>query len=194
MAPKLFTAEQEAFIRAYYKGRTTQDLVDMVNDIFGLEITFNQMRAYKQNRHLVSGVDTRFKKDQVPWIKGKKFPGCANAGTFKRGRIPASTLPLGAEILRGDGYVWVKLAEPNVWRQKHIHIWEEANGLLPEGHLLKFLDGDRQNVTLDNLALVNRAENLAINRLGLTSDDPELTKTGINVAKLYVATHDKKRR
>ena len=46
------------------------------------------------------------------------------------------------------------------------------------------------NFNLDNLILVSRAELLVMNRKGLFSEEPEITKTGANVAKLTVKINE----
>lgn len=98
-----------------------------------------------------------------------------------------------------DGYIWVKVDDkPKVkkqvnWKQKHKLIWEEANGPLPEGYVLTFLDGDHTNCELSNLAMIKRGENATMNRMGLYSKNKELTETGIAIAKLVNAKNQKKK-
>ena len=58
------------------------------------------------------------------------------------------------------------------------------NGKISKGYALVFADGNKQNFGLDNLILVSRAELLIINRQQLIKDDPDLTKTGVLIAKV----------
>jgi hypothetical protein len=44
------------------------------------------------------------------------------------------------------------------------HVWEEANGPVPAGYIVAFIDGDPLNCELGNLRLLTRAENIARNR------------------------------
>lgn len=83
-----------------------------------------------------------------------------------------------------DGYPAVKIAEPNVWKLKHVLVWEAANGPVPEGHAIIFLDQDHTNTNLENLALVSRAELLELNRRELITSNAELTTTGILIARV----------
>jgi hypothetical protein len=64
--------------------------------------------------------------------------------------------PVGAERLY-NGYVEVKVSRSE-WRWKHHLIWEQAHGVVPEGHMVCFADGDNRNFSLDNLAAVSRAD------------------------------------
>jgi hypothetical protein len=73
-------------------------------------------------------------------------------------------------------------------------LWEKKNGKVPEGYVLTFLDGDKSNITLDNLALISMAESLEITRSNLRSTNPEFTKTGILIAKVKIARSKRKRK
>ena len=60
----------------------------------------------------------------------------------------------------------------------------EHNGKAPEGCLISFKDGDRRNCNIDNLMCITKAEHAILNRHKLRSDSPELTETGLALAKL----------
>lgn len=75
------------------------------------------------------------------------------------------------------------------WIQKHVLLWEQANGPIPKGHCLIFLDGNRSNIALDNLELISRSTLLTLNKQGLISNDADVTRTSIQVAKLIEAIH-----
>jgi len=62
---------------------------------------------------------------------------------------------IGTESIRRK-YIWVKVAEPNVWRMKHHLIWEAAFGPIPKGYLVIFADRDKSNFKLDNLIMISR--------------------------------------
>ena len=115
----------------------------------------------------------RFPKGHAPANKGLRRPGWApgrmRETQFKKGersgKAAANYMPLGAERLV-DGYLYVKIAEvPNVpytvnWKPVHVLNWERANDRpVPDGHCLRFRDGDRLNVAVANLELITRREN-----------------------------------
>ena len=70
------------------------------------------------------------------------------------------------------------------WKAKHILIYEKAHGPIPEGYKCAFLDGNRRNYDLDNLILVSKAESAYMARKRLYTDDKELTRTGVALARL----------
>lgn len=96
--------------------------------------------------------------------------------------------------MRADGYVWIKIAEPNKWRQKHVVIWEQAHGPRPAGDVVIFADQDHQNFEVDNLLLATQAENLVANRHKLISHDADTTKTGLLLAKVIAKKSQLKKR
>lgn len=109
-------------------------------------------------------VASRFKKGRVPENKGKKMPPEVYAKVsrtmFKKGNRTHNYKPVGSERVNVGGYVEVKVADPNKWRMKHRVIWEEAHGPIPRGHNVQFRDGNSQNLSLDNLYLISRADQL----------------------------------
>ena len=107
--------------------------------------------------------------------------------------------PVGTVLMKSDGYLWKKLeAEPkagrNNWKQLHRIIWEEANGPIPDDCILVFRDQNRENCTLENLALVGRAVLGTMNRHGVKVTTQEGTDAKILIAKIRIAVKAKKRR
>ena len=68
-------------------------------------------------------------------------------------------------------------------------LWEAENGQVPEGHCVIFLDGNKENMALENLRCISRGTLARMNQLGLFSKDPELTEVGIHLAELHTAKY-----
>lgn len=79
------------------------------------------------------------------------------------------------------------------WRLKHVVIWEEANGKVPEGHVLIFADQNPMNVTLDNLILVSRRQLAIINKKKLLQQDKELNQIAIKIADITLKAAERKK-
>ncbi len=183
---KLYSVEVREFIRSNYIGVGHQGMADMLNKVFDSNYTKGQMKAIYARFKLNSGRTGRFRKGDAPVNKGKKgysYPGMV-ATQFKKGNIPRNWWPVGTERLRADGYVWKKVAEPNKWREKHVLIWEAANGPRPDKHVVLFGDGDRQNFDPDNLILVSQKQLVRLNQNHLIQNDADLTRTGIIIADI----------
>lgn len=110
---------------------------------------------------------------------------------FKKGNRPANYMPVGSERINGDDYVDIKVADPNKWTGKHILIWEEHNGLVPEGHAILFGDGNRRNFDLDNLILVSRQQLAVLNKNRMIQNDADLTRTAILVVDVKRKIRDR---
>lgn len=188
-----YTVEQKEFIQLHYKCRGNKELTEMFNAHFGLALKVSQVKSYKKNQKWSSGLDGRFKPADVSKNKGKKYPGQVNRTSFKKGQRPTNFRPVGSERVRVDGYIEIKVSDPDKWRLKQLVIWEEAYGAIPKGHRLVFLDGDKLNVTLDNLQMITQSQLARLNQHHLISDNPELTKTGIIIAGIYNKIGERKK-
>lgn len=194
-ASKQYPREIKKYIYSNYKGVGNKEMAERLNKIFGTAYTTKQLNAYYKNHKLNSGLTGRFKKGHVPANKGRKGycpPGCEK-GWFKKGRTPLNHKPVGSERKAVDGYILIKTAEPNVWKPKHKVIWEKEHGSIPKSHVLIFLDGDKENICLENLKLVTKAESLIMNREGLRSEEAEYTKTAALIAKVKAAGYEKRK-
>lgn len=186
----------EEYIRSIARGRTTEEVAQMTAEHFGIEFSVSACRAYKKNHDITSGLDCRFKKGNVPANKGKKMSPEAyvkSAPTmFKKGSIPANHMEIGEYTHTSDGYLIQKVQETGTQWERfemvHRRIWEEHNGPIPEGKKVSFLDGNKDNCNIENLVLLDNAENLEMNRSGLRFDNTDYTEAGVAVAKLKVAS------
>lgn len=188
MIPHTYTKEQHDFIVEHYKGRTTKELTDLFNTQFKVALPPRKIKGYKNRFKLWSGVVTQFGHGQV---SGRFAKGShpSPATEFKKGHAPVNHRPVGSERINIYGYIEIKIAEPNIWRQKQQVVWESINGPIPKGMVILVLDGDKTNVAIENLTMISRAEVLILNRNVLLHKDPELTKTGIMIAKILHKTY-----
>ena len=129
--------------------------------------------------------DTRFKKEMTPWNKGIKV-GLIPHSAFKKGNIPWNTREIFTERVNKAGYTEIKIEEPKKWEKKHRWIWRQKYGEIPKGSVIIFADGNKSNFDINNLICVTRNELKVLNKCRLISSDPELTKTGLNVAKIRI--------
>lgn len=93
-------------------------------------------------------------------------------------------MPVGTEVVVDEGYKETKIAEPNVWKRNHIILWEKEHGEIPDNHVVLFLDQDKGNIIIDNLAMVHRRELAMLNQRNLLSKNAEETLVGISVVRL----------
>ena len=180
---------EDEFLINNVKGITLKELTNRFNKEFGLNVKESSISNRKITLGIKSGiVGGQFVKGQIPHNKGKKMSPHlyekAKATMFKKGHIPKNHREVGSERINRDGYIEIKVAEPNKWKLKHRCVYESTYGNIPIGHKLIFADGNKQNIEIKNLILVSNAEQLIMNRNKLFSKDAEFTKTGVNIAKV----------
>lgn len=185
---KVFHKEVADYIKNNCEGTGPSEMTDRLNEIFGKKYTKQQVTAYYKNHGIKSGLTGRFEKGHVPYSKGKKMENPSQKFIemqFKSGGIPWNTKQIGDEIVKGDGYLWRKIGPGRRdWKQVHRILWEEKNGPIPEGHKVIFLDGDRTNISLDNLLCVSNQVHVYMAKKGLRFPDADLTKAAAYVAIL----------
>jgi len=191
---KLLTDEQHKHLVSIAEGRTTNKISKMLNEKFRLSITPRQIQIYKKNHDLKSNISTTFKQGQKSWNKGMKGLDIGGKETqFKKGHRPYNYQLVGTERVNGEGYIDIKIADPNKWRPKHRIIWEKENGKIPRGFVVLFGDGTKSNVNIDNLILVSRSQLSLLNKLHLIKNDADLTRTGIIVTDIYQKISERKK-
>jgi len=76
---------------------------------------------------------------------------------------------------------------PTRYKHKHVWIWEQSNGPVPEGMAVVFIDADKQNCNLDNLMLVTRNELLLLNLHKYKDQPAEIRPSILALAKVEAA-------
>ena len=77
-----YSKEIRKFIQDNVAGKRLSELTALINSTFDTDCTESQIKSYKANNKLTSGVDCRFAKGSIPPNKGKK--GTCPAGCEKR--------------------------------------------------------------------------------------------------------------
>lgn len=203
---RLFTQAQADFIRYGYQVHTLEVLTERLNEKFDTAFTLAQVRAFTRNHSLKSGRTGRFVKGGTPFNKGVKGwqAGGRSAETrFKKGCMLGAAqhnyVPIGTTRVTKDGYIERKVTDdPNLvparrWVAEHRLIWEAANGPIPAGHVVVFLDADKRNLALDNLRCVPRGVLQWMNKSGLSKTEGEARKAAILTAEVVTMMHRRAR-
>lgn len=193
---RILTDEQSDWLVTIIQGRTSEEIRDMLEKKFGVRLTTKQIRSWKKNHKTPSGFDTKWRKGQRPWCAGKTWdefmPKEAQENSrrtlFKKGNIPANQKPLGTITQRKE-YLWIKVREgkdQKNWMLYQRYIWEQANGPVPDGYRLCFLDGNPLNCKLENLALLSVGVLAVANKSFGMTNDAEINKTILKAAELKI--------
>ncbi|MEI7424465.1 MAG: HNH endonuclease signature motif containing protein [Prolixibacteraceae bacterium] len=91
---------------------------------------------------------------------------CRCKTNFVKGHLPKNTKSDFDITIRtshcGSFYKWIRLSVAN-WAMLHVYNWEQANGTVPEGKILRSISGDTLDCSPENWKLVDRAEHLTLN-------------------------------
>lgn len=166
------------------------------------DVAAANLHSLRKRKGWKTGRTGRFEHGHETHNKGKPFPvarehpNCRKT-QFKKGQEPHNTKYLGHERVSVDGYVEVSVAETNPhtgysrrYVLKHVWLWEQMNGPIPEGHCLKCIDSNRLNTDPANWELIPRAALPHLNggrhkkRLAYDEAHPEVKPAILAVAKI----------
>ena len=179
-----WTDEEKEYLASIVKGSTYKEITKQMNDKFEYNFSEEQVKGMMYRNKLTTGTGGYFKKGSTPWNKGLKGYMGANKTSFKKGTIPPNQVPIGTESITKGGYIKVKVGEPNKWKLKQRYIYEQHYGEIPKDCNVIFADKNIRNFDINNLILVSKAEMLILNNNKLIFEDKELTKVGVNIAKV----------
>lgn len=168
--------EEETLIRLYEDpkvfpkdiakmlGRTLPQVYNKARAM-GLNAPMERIRmAGKIGMQHPKSIATRFHKGHIPTNKGKKVSPeiyeKMSPTMFKKGHINENKRAVGSERVNVYGYIEIKVAEPNRWRLKHRLIWEQHNGIIPEGCNVQFKNHNTLDCRIENLYLISKSEQM----------------------------------
>lgn len=160
------------------------------------DVSAVNLNALRKRNGWRTGRTGRFEKGHDTYKGGPRGP---NRTSFKKGNTPINQKPLYSERRCKDGYIMIKVPEPNPYTgaktrylAKHIWIWEQNHGKVPKNHVVIFKDGNKEHCEIDNLTCVPRGVLPVLNRwLRAQDHPPEVKPTLITVAQIQ---HQAKRR
>jgi hypothetical protein len=176
---KYWTAEEISLLKEIFPHNHTNKVCEKIGksyyavanmaNILGLkkDPEFKAAMLERLGRQLENkGTQYRFKKGVPPHNAGKKTPEhilekCRHT-FFKKGNIPPNAKKEWTEVYRtdklGKKYTMIKLPNERRLRYKHIWLWEQHNGKVPEGYNVVFKDKNPLNCTIENLECISKAE------------------------------------
>lgn len=122
----------------------------------------------------------RFKKGHETWNKDMKGLQLSPNTQFKpgtrHGMAAKNWLPIGSNRMSKEGYMERKIADSSPAKRSnfvpvHHLVWRMHGQTVPRGHVLIFIDGDKNNPDINNLTTISRAENMARNSIHRLPDD-----------------------
>lgn len=163
-----YTPEQEQWIRDNYSKYGMKKAYLYFNKEFGTCRTVNSIRTKAYSM----GINVSEEEDKAH----------RNAVRFES---------IGSIKTTDKGYTLIKTGRgSSKWENYHKYLWEQAHGPVPEGYVVIFLDGNKQNFDLNNLMAIPGRYNTILNRNKLRSEDPRITETAVKWCELYSLVKD----
>lgn len=193
---KIFNEEEVEFIVNNYKGIDNQQLTDLLNNRFDKKYSREQVKNFKKRNKLNSGLTGQFEKGHVPFNKGRRAIEYLSIEQYdkqmkqflKDRRTTSPNLrPVGSTRRHRDGYWEIKVKNgkgKKSWVSLQRWLYEKEHGTIPDGHKIIFLDKNKDNLDLSNLACVSYDEALRLNQNHLLFENAELSKSGLALVKL----------
>lgn len=186
-----YSAAEREFLSAN-RAMPRRELTAAFNGHFGRSVSVNNISAMCKRNGWTTGRSGRFERGGVPFNKGTKGLMKSNKTSFRNGQMPHNTVAVGTAVVT-KGWVKVKVAEPDVWRNQSELVWEAAGRTLEKDFLLIHLDGDFTNNALENLYPVRRADLLKLNRKGFSAAPQEVRMSMVAAARLDTETRRRQR-
>lgn len=161
-----YTAAQKDFIKAHGAYMTTKELHQTLNITFGCNHSIGSVRTTTKKLGIKKSESVRRKN-----AKKEKY------------NIGDTVLFHGYEIIKvsnDDGF-W------NAWKPKANVIWESHFWKIPDGNQVVFLNGNKRDIRIENLACISKriAAKMANGHgKSLWSESPDITKTAILACEL----------
>lgn len=161
-----------------------KELAELFRRFWKVPVSDSAIKCYCKKFGILTGRTGCFEPGHIPDPRAFAKPGTVNAGSFKKGRMPHNHKAVGTRIIDCDGYHKVKIAEPNKWAFCHLLMWEQHNGPVPKGHVIRFKDGDKGHIEIDNLVMLTNAEHSLATRRSVSQLPPPLLDTGYTAIRL----------
>ena len=166
-----YTEEHINYLKQIAPGRIGREITDMFNKKFGLNKTRTQIANTLSYNNIKTGMH----------------------GKGRRGCIASNRDEVGTVKIRKRS-ADIKIANPGEWQDFSRYLYEQYhNEKLKKDDLILFLDKNNKNFNINNLVKVTKQELRTINlNIGL-SQDREINKSAIALAKLQNKIYEKQK-
>lgn len=189
----IWTEAEKQFVFDNYKKWTKPELCRRMQAELGSDKTPVQLKPFYKKHKLCNGFNCKFEKGHVPENKGvpmsEETKDKIRHTWYSPGHRPYNAHDVGDEVLHkyksGKAYWYVKVAEPKTWKPKHHLLWEQHYGPIKKDYIVIFLDGDTNNVTIENLRMISKQDNVRINQLYSSPDlSPEERTVYVDIVQI----------
>lgn len=203
------TAEKltDAFNATFNTYRTKYAIINMCRRMGILRCTEQKFTA-EENEWLAENVPKLgFKKAYAQFCELFDHPCCLRTvmghcnnvlKIYSGSGRPRPKMQIG-DKRKEAGYVWVKVADKpssridrkrDNWKPKHILVYEQHYGAVPDGHMVIFMDGNRFNFDPSNLMAIPLKNAAIMARNKWYTDSPKHNLVALKWCDLYFALQE----
>lgn len=200
----IWTPEMDAEFIRYVPGHEEREIREHFRKLFGVTLTENQIGNRKHRLGVKSGTHGGcFKKGMGGFHseeQKRRFLESGKDTRFKKGNVSRNVKPMYSVRITKDGLAMMKVREhktdrkPNTYELRSRVVWEQFNGPIPKGCVIRHADGDKLNDQIANLRLLTQRENRWLNQRyvndKLTADTFD---SMLAMARLTIAIADKEK-
>ena len=165
-----YTDEMESWMRSHYEPiETINDFAREFNELFHTQKSAEALASHCRKLGL--------KRKPTNFVKGRASAKRAELYTIRSRK----------------GRDWIKVnmnGDKSDWMPLHKYVWEQHYGKVPEGYCVVFLTDNQKDVSLSNLALIDRRATPTMAKLGWWTDNKVITADGVQWCNLYCVAKD----
>ena len=167
-----YSEEERAFLKDNYNCcNSYQELTEKFNNKFGTCLKTMTISDYCNKQLGLKGMNNISKF--VSGNKSRELP----IGTIRKSQT-ATYIKVKNKDGSMSGY------QPPNWMPYQQYVWEKEHGPIQPGEFVIFLDNNRENFDILNLAVINRKISARMAKSKLFTENTELTRTGIMCIEL----------
>jgi hypothetical protein len=172
---KHYSRDEKNWLRVYHpRFHDYSTLTDLFNVVFKQDKSVESVREQCSKRLKMTKVSaTQFANGHVQ----EQLP----IGTVRVSQTGRYVKVLDSRLALQSGY-----AEP-YWLPVQKKVWIDAYGAVPDGGMIVFLDGNRENLDLSNLYCIDRKISAVMSSNQWWNENAELTLTAIKWCELFYA-------
>lgn len=123
---------------------------------------------------------------------------CRNIGLnrtstrFRKGMVTSRSRNIG-DVVRRQDEAWIKVNSDggkHNWIPLRKYVWEQAYGKVPDGYCVVFLTDNYDDVSLKNLALIDRRGTVVMSKMDWWSSNNIITGSAVQWCNLYMTAKD----
>ena len=175
-----WTDKEISYLIKIAKGKYLSEIAELMSEKFNYPFRKTQIKSAMAKHKITNNMKHKVPKGTEPWNKNLKI-GNSHIHNLKN---------TGDEYISSNGFTMMKLDNPTRWVQKHRYLYEQQFGEIPKDKVLIFLDGNKQNLNLDNLKCITRKQLIKMNQNKLFYNNAELTSTGAELANLMLKINE----